>query len=176
MNNELIKLIESTILIPIEQTTMLGNVYHIALTSQTYGELSKLVEQEKENPVKESSKEIDVTRPLRLRNGSEYCFIGIAKNGNLLGEQKDATSSIWILIGHDRSGWHSNGKSGFDLVYADEKKKLTGFVNIYKDANIMESHIWPLESDADRAGMLAGSRFITTIDLSQYNIEYEDKV
>lgn len=117
----------------------------------------------------EQPKEIDVTRPLKLQDGYEYKF-GVKSNNALKGFFR--TDYEWRYIEHSLDGVDKEKNPGLRLIYDEPvKKKLTGFVSIYcPDGYVEFGRVYKTYKEAYQHKLTRG--FITTIDLSQYNIEY----
>lgn len=170
MNNELIKLVRELC----DSYNKLGKsnskefLNHSTIIWDRVEKLEQLLNQE------EQPKEIDFNRKLKLRNGAPY-FLHTLDEEIAYGVYYNKTNDEIIAVRNwrkDGGVCQSETNYNLDLVYADlpVKKKLTGFVNVYKKLN--GNAIWETKTQADYA---SGPERIAVIDLSQYNIEYTEE-
>ena len=117
-------------------------------------------------------KPFDPTKPCQTRDGRKVrilCTDAPSKSGHpILGVIEGQADNF--------EQWTSDGKyydkqsnSIYDLINIAEKRKLTGFVNVYQNGDLA-NHESKLAADQNRSAY----NCVACLDLSKYNIEFEE--
>jgi hypothetical protein len=116
---------------------------------------------------------IDINKKYTTRQGLEvklFTTEGRCNGGEVIGEVFTGVGMGWEAIKRypDGSVWGNGREDMLDLIEVKEKIKLTGFLNVYKYG---VSELYPCQFDAKRE---AKSKIMAILDLSKYNIEFEE--
>lgn len=111
---------------------------------------------------------LDITKPAKTRDGRTAQHLATINH--------PVYPKIWVVTNEDGTQkalnytadgrFVRNQKNNADLIQPQAKHKLTGWLNVYPDGCCL--------STTRKADDFAGPNRIACLDLSQYNIEFEE--
>lgn len=119
-------------------------------------------------------KPFDPTKPCQTRDGRKVRILCTDAELTYVGRKHPIVGLVEEYQSPDT--WDANGKydsvdqeSKFDLINIPEKRKLTGWVNVYQNGDLAH-HESKLAADQNRSVYYC----IACLDLSKYNIEFTE--